>query len=366
MKKFLFLFNLILLCPLNAVAQNYLDKATVISKKKIELFCKQNDIPGMAISISYSGKFILSEGVGFADLEKKIKVNPSSTKFRIASVTKIITALTLMKLNELDSLNIDNSIHFYLDNLPHDKYNFSLRQLAGHLSGLKRNPSKERWDSYNTYSEDDLYQSLKDDDLDSKPGVQFSYSNYGYKVLGLIIEKKCHKTIVECQEEFILNKLNMTNTIPDTGLSSPNTTNFYLKKDGLIQQAPYMDCKLKYAQGCHLSTSEDLMHLGNLFFQPNLVFNNIRPLQIMTKQQVLFSGSKTGYGLGIISNKDMYGNFFLGHNGLENGSRAIFRVYPKYNLVISILINNQEPPLEDLITEIAYIYIENLKKIKKD
>lgn len=86
----------------------------------------------------------------------------------------------------------------------------------------------------------------------------------------------------------------------------------------------------------------------------------------MTKQQVLFSGSKTGYGLGIISTKDMYGNSFLGHNGLENGSRAILRVYPKYNLVISILINNQEPPLEDLITEIAYTYIEDLKKIKKD
>ncbi|CAI8876582.1 hypothetical protein EMIT036CA2_40300 [Chryseobacterium sp. IT-36CA2] len=66
---------------------------------------------------------------------------------------------------------------------------------------------------------------------------------------------------------------------------------------------------------------------------------------------------------GIMSTVDFYNNYFIGHNGLENGARAILRVYPKYNLVISILINSQEPKLEDLTAEVVYLYIGRLKKI---
>ncbi|MDQ0065172.1 serine hydrolase domain-containing protein [Chryseobacterium lathyri] len=363
MRNFLFLLFTVLSPTYISSQNNLFAKENSNTKKKLERFLKQNDIPGMSVSISYEGNIILSEGFGYSDIDNKIKVDPSLTKFRIASISKIITALTLMKLNELDSINIDNKPSFYLDSISREKYNFTIRQLSGHLSGLKRNPSGERWDQYNDYTEQKFYNSLKKDDLDFEPGTQFQYSNYGYKLLGLLIEKRCGKTIIQCQEEYIINKIGMTNTIPDYNLNKPEIANFYVNKGGTIQKSPYMDCKFKYAQGCHLSTSEDLIKLGNVFFKPDLIFNSYRPVQIMAKQQVLSSGSKTGYGIGIMSNVDFYNNSFLGHNGLENGARAILRIYPKYNLIISILINSQEPNLEDLTTEVIYSYIERLKKM---
>ncbi|CAI8876523.1 hypothetical protein [Chryseobacterium sp. IT-36CA2] len=89
----------------------------------------------------------------------------------------------------------------------------------------------------------------------------------------------------------------MKNTIPDYNFNKPEISNFYVNKDGTVQKSSYMDCKFKYAQGCHLSTSEDLVKLGNFFFKHNLIFNSYRPVQIMTKQQTLNSGSRTGYGI---------------------------------------------------------------------
>ncbi|CAI8876491.1 serine hydrolase domain-containing protein [Chryseobacterium sp. IT-36CA2] len=175
---------------------NLLGKENTITKNKLERFLKQNDIPGMSVSILYNGNIILSEGFGYSDIDNKIRVNPSLTKFRIASISKIITALVLMKLNELDSINIYNTPSFYLDSIPREKYNFTIRQLAGHLSGLQRNPSGERWDQLNDYTEQKFYNSLKKDELDFEPGTQFQYSNYGYKLLGLLIEKSAKKQLL--------------------------------------------------------------------------------------------------------------------------------------------------------------------------
>ena len=329
--------------------------------KICERFIKQNDIPGMAVSISYMDNIIFSKGFGYADVENKIQVEPAKTKFRIASITKMITALTLMKFQEMDSLNIDNTPNFYLDSLSEKNNNFTIRQLAGHLSGLKRNPSEERWDKYNNYSEKDFYRVFKNDELDFEPGSQYQYSNYGYKLIGLVIEKKCGKTITECQDIYTIKKLNMDDTSIDSGNENPDITNFYYKKNGKIEKASYMDCKFKYAQGCHISTSEDLLKLGNVFIYPTKMFNSNRPIQIITKQQKLFSGTKTGYGMGVISNIDFYGNDFWGHNGMENGARSTLRIYQNQKIVIAILINREDIVLDNITSEIGYNYIEALK-----
>ena len=98
-----------------------------INKKIInfsEKFLSKEQIPGMSISISKNDTLIFSQGFGFSDFENKIPVNPSKTKFRMASITKTMTAITIGKLSELNLINPKNSIYYNLDSLPKKKLIF--------------------------------------------------------------------------------------------------------------------------------------------------------------------------------------------------------------------------------------------------
>lgn len=356
------ILHLLLFIPAAYSGQsNRFDRQNEKTQKIAERFIKKHDIPGMAVSVSYMGDPIFSKGFGYADIKNKISADPARTKFRIASITKMITALTLLKMAENNSLNIDNTPQYYLENLPKKKYDFTLRQLAGHLSGLKRNPGRERWDEANNFSEKDFYEVFGSEELEFSPGSDFLYSNYGFKLLGLVIEKKCGKPIDECQNEYVIRKLNMENTTIDEGKEYPDAAVFYHKNKGNNEVAPYMDCKFKYAQGCHLSTSEDLLKLGNAFLYPSRIFSSNNFINTAVKSQTLFSGAKTGYGIGVMTSHDFYGNYFFGHNGMENGARSLLRVYPKQKLTIAVLVNSEETALEELVTEIMYNYMESLK-----
>lgn len=122
-----------------------------------------------------------------------------------------------------------------------------------------------------------------------------------------------------------------------------------------------MGCRFKYAQGCHLSTSEDLLKLGNVFINPTVLFKNSTPIKIATKKQISFSSKQINYGIGVIIDNDFYGNYYWGHDGMENGSTSGLRIYPNQNLVISILANSHDYNLEELISEVIFNYIEQKK-----
>lgn len=200
MKIILFIFFYFAFWPHQVSGQRTLfDKENNKTRDKLAQFLKQVDAPGMAVTISHKGSIIFSEGFGYADLINKTKVDPSKTKFRIASITKTITGATLGKLVELDSIDFDKPANFYLDSLPKKKYDFTIRQLGGHVSGMIRDPSEEKFNS--SYSRKDFYRVFSLDELEFEPSTKIQYSNYGYKLLGLIVEKKCGMSIVECQKK---------------------------------------------------------------------------------------------------------------------------------------------------------------------
>ena len=353
---FLFLFS-----KISSQKQNF-EKQNEKTLKMCEHFIKQNDVPGMAVSISYMGKIIFSKGLGYSDIENKIQVDPSKTKFRIASITKTITSATLAKLVEMDSIDLKKSVYFYLDSLPKKKYDFTVKEVGGHLSGMIRVPSEEKWDDYKTYFRKDFYRVFDKDNLEFEPSSKFQYSNYGFKLLGLIIEKKCGKSLIECQKDLVIKKLNMNNTIPDTGNYDINVTKFYSFEDKKIIERPVPKCIFRYAEGCYLSTTEDLITLGNGFlYADRLIKKGV--FTEFIKSQKLNSGEKTGYGIGFISSNDYYGNFYFGHNGKYIGGMGMLNIYPKEKLIVSILFNTDtiKTSLDILIQEIAYNYINEIE-----
>ena len=106
------------------------------AKKLAKEFLKANHIPGMAISVSRHGKLIWSKGFGYARLKPKKRVKPKKTIFRIASISKSITAVTLAKLTDETLVDLDKSIYQYLPDYPKKTYDFTVRQLGGNIVGL--------------------------------------------------------------------------------------------------------------------------------------------------------------------------------------------------------------------------------------
>ena len=88
-------------------------------------FLEKEHIPGMAVSISKSGNLIWSQGFGYGNLEEQVEVSPKTTQFRIASISKPITALALGNLVNYGKLDLDSAVYDYLPNYPQKKYYIS-------------------------------------------------------------------------------------------------------------------------------------------------------------------------------------------------------------------------------------------------
>ncbi|CAM4241969.1 serine hydrolase domain-containing protein [Flavobacterium terrigena] len=346
---------LLLLITSYSYSQTKYDEKNKLATLLIEKEAAEKKMPGISITISKNDTIIFSKGFGYANIENKSKINPSQTKFRIASITKTLTSVVIMKLSELDLLDTRKSIYYYLDSLPKKKYDFTINEIGGHLAGLRRVASEEKYTCDNSYSRKDFYRVFNNDSLLFKPSTKHSYSNYGFKLLGILIEKITQKSITENHSEYIINKLNLKNTIPDTGVYDENTSNFYMFKDNFFSTAPCLDCNFKHAQGCYLSTTEDLNKIGNAYLYPNRILN-YRSISKLKKPQV-FANNIICYGFGFSSCVDVRGNPFYGHNGGYTGSSSILRIYPRQKFVISILVNTSVDDIDDFATRISNIYL---------
>jgi serine beta-lactamase-like protein LACTB len=344
----------------NIFSQNDFELINTKTEKLVYRFLEKENIPGASISISYNDTLIFSKGFGYADVENKITVDPSKTKFRIASITKTLTAATIIKLSELGLVDIHKSIHFYLDSLPRKEYDFTIAQIGGHISGIRRVPSEEKYTCDNIYGKKDFYRVFKMDSLLFKPSTNYSYSNYGYQLLGILAEKITGQNIVDSHKKFILNPLNLENIIIDTGKEDQNTSKFYVYNNKELILAPCLDCSFRYACGCYLSTSEDLIKLGNAYLYVDRFLKKESILELITSKK-LTDGRKTNYGFGFTIAKDYNKNLYYGHNGGNNGNRSLLRIYPKSKLVITILVNTSVDNIDDIVTRISYLYIDKIQ-----
>jgi len=161
-----------------------------------------------SILIAIRGNILFSKGYGLADREHNIP-NKSETIFRICSITKTITAISIMQLQEKHKLNIHDKLNNYLDDFPNgDK--ITIYHLLNHTSGIP---------SYNWLRSDNKPQELevvinwvKELELKSVPGEKFMYSNSGYALLTLIIEKVSGMKYEDYIKENIFIPCNMENT----------------------------------------------------------------------------------------------------------------------------------------------------------
>ncbi|HEY0046376.1 MAG TPA: serine hydrolase domain-containing protein [Flavobacterium sp.] len=343
-----------LLAQVNYAAVNFQ------TKRIAEKFLAKERIPGMSVSISINDTIIFSEGFGYSDLEAKTVVVPGKTKFRMASITKTMTAATIGRLSELNLIDLKKSPFFYLDSLKRKEYDFTIEEVGGHLAGIRRTASIEKYTCDNFYSRKDFFRIFNYDKLLFEPSTGISYSNYGYKLLGVVVEKVTGTDITANHKKYIIDVLRLKNTHPETKAKDEWRSNFYVFKNKKPIQADCLDCTFKYAAGCYLSTSEDLIKLGNGYLFPDRILEK-ETLVDLIKSKKLKNGTKTHYGFGFSNYTDTYGNQYYGHEGGYESARSCLRIYPKYKLVISVLLNCQVEDIDSFVALVCSNYIKENK-----
>ena len=162
-------------------------------------------VPGVSVAVTKDGRLVLAKGYGIADKEGNLPVRPESL-FRIASVSKPITAAAVLKLVEEGKLELEAKAFKLLDNLrpaagktPDPRiYDITVRQLLQHSGGWDRDKSFDPMFYVSRVAEigaaqpatsETIIRYMLGQPLDFDPGTRYAYSNFGYCVLGRIIEK---------------------------------------------------------------------------------------------------------------------------------------------------------------------------------
>ena len=181
---------------------------------------EREQIPGFVVAIAHKGKILMNEAYGYADLEKKTKLTPQHI-FRIASHSKTFTATALMQLQEQGKLRIDDYVIDYLPWLKGHKdkkwQKITIRQLMSHGAGLIRDGlNADYWQLERPFpTQEELKKEILEADLVIDTNTKLKYSNYGYSLLGMVIEFVTGKTYNEYVTEHIMDALGLVNTGPE-------------------------------------------------------------------------------------------------------------------------------------------------------
>ena len=323
---------------------------------------KKFSLPGFSAAVAVDGKIVWSEAFGEADLENHVAVT-RTTKFRLGSVSKVLTAAAVAALYERGLLDLDASVQRYVPSFPLKQYPITIRELATHTAGIRHYRDTDPVGSgrhYKTVLEGLVL--FQDDPLLFEPFTRYSYSSYGYNLLSAAIEGASKQEFLSFMDEQIFKPLDMVATVPDQNDAIvDHRTRFYYfgDADHKFHNAPYIDASYKWASGGFLSTAEDLVRFGSAhvksgFFKAETLNVIFTPQRL--KSGELAGGKGYGVGLGWRIGKNKEGHEIYHHGGAIEGGRAFIFIDAATKTTVALLANNFGGFAEDEANEIAQFF----------
>ncbi|MDO6809436.1 serine hydrolase domain-containing protein [Zobellia galactanivorans] len=302
----------------------------------------EEKVPGLAITVLKQGEPFFQKGYGLADLERKLPVDPQSSVFRIASVSKPIAATALAYMVGDNLIDLDASFYTYVPYFPKKKYDFTIRQLASHTAGIRGYRGIE-YGLNKPYTIKEGIEIFKDDELLFKPGTDYLYNSFDWVLISLAIQEVSGIPFETYVQEKVLAPLGMDRTSwPDLGHTQVEPC-FYSKNKRGFRKAIPVNNHYKMAGGGFLSTTPDIAKFGQAYLEGRVLTPRLRN-EFLRAQKV--DGSSIYYGLGWQVSQDAQGRPYYGHVGNGVGGYSNFFVYPEEEMVFSILINCTDPKVQ--------------------
>lgn len=306
-----------------SVPQRDYTPAIDASRKQAEALIAKEKIPSAAVAVTVGGRMVWHDTYGGATIH---------TRFRGGSLTKLITAAALMRLVDQHRVALDAPVSRYLPDFPHGE--ITLRQLAGHLSGIRHYGPDEFLNKTRYSSATDSLRKFANDPLLSKPGEKYFYSSYGYDVLGAVIERTTGKTFTEAAAMLVFRPLHMNETsfADDANSAKP----FDAGKEG-PEPAPPNDLTDRLPAGAVVTTARDFARF--LIAMSGGTFLSDESRAVMFASQTTSDGKSTGVGIAWRIAKDESQRTFVHHGGAVTGGRGFVLVYPDERVGVVILTN---------------------------
>ncbi len=316
-------------------------------------------VPGLSVAVVENGEDEWAAGFGLADVENNAPAS-EHTLFRLASISKSLTATAAMELVERGQLDLDAPVQKYCPTFPQKQSPITTREVMGHLAGIRHYKSESQDDPEigNTKHFDDPIQAgldfFKNDPLLSDPGKQFHYSTQGYTLVGCVIEGVSGTKYVDFVRQNIFVPAGMEHTqVDDRFAIIPYRTRFYRRTEsGTVQNTDFLDSSYKIPGGGWLSSAEDMAKFEVAILNDKLIKRSTRDL--MWTPLKPSDGSKDNYALGWGSWTEN-GLAVVGHSGGQQGTSTQFIIAPALRAGVVVLTNMEDAGPDKLAWEILEV-----------
>jgi CubicO group peptidase (beta-lactamase class C family) len=368
-------------------------KSDATQKKIDRIFAaaglKAPDVPGAAVLVLKRGEVLFKHGYGVAELSSRAKITPA-TNFRLASVSKQFTAMAIMLLVHDGKLRYEDRLTDIFPEFPEYGRNITVRELLQHTSGLKDYEElmpaadpKVPVEQIQIQDAGVLELLKRETGTKFTPGTKWDYSNSGYVVLGLVVQKVSGRTFAEFLHERIFAPLEMNNTvayvrgtnqvanrafghslesaIPD-GASAARARS----SAGKWKQTDQSPTSATLGDGGVYSSLEDLAKWDRALRENTLLSARemqpaLTPVKVLEGQPTEPDGSPAAYGFGWFLNP-YKGNRRMWHYGETLGFRTAIQRFEKDDLTIVVLANRTDLDPTDLALRVADVLFEAEKR----
>jgi CubicO group peptidase (beta-lactamase class C family) len=314
----------------------------------------QGNVPGASLLVIKDGKPLVRRGYGMANMEQHEQASPA-TNYRLASVSKQFTAAAILLLAEDGRLKLDDSVRHWLPSLPAMADKVTLRQLLSHTGGLIDYEDLMPASTTEQLNDNDVLRMLSATTKSYfAPGTAYRYSNSGYVLLGLVIEKASGKTLPAFLQQRIFQPLHMDHTLMYVrgGPEVSQRAYGYSEQNGTWKRTDQDLTSATRGDGGIYSSIDDLAKWDAALYDDRLLSDASRKLAFSPHAKVVGEPYEASYGFGWRITGDT-----LWHSGESIGFRNVIVRWPKQHLTVILLSNRNEPEPYQTALKIAQPFL---------
>ena len=308
-------------------------------------------LPGVAVGVVKDQELVWSKGFGFADVDAKQPMT-AATKFRVASNSKLFTAIAIMQLREEGKIGLDDPV---VKHLPWFKAKpagiddgpITIEQLLSHSSGLQREAG-DHWVSFEFPTHEEIQRLYADRHAAFAPSVRWKYSNLAYAIAGLVVEKVSGQRWADYVERNIFKPLDMHDSSVDKDVAGLAVPYGRRMPDGTREVLPFVDARGMGAATGVTSTIEDLAKFISAQFRrgprgPGQIVSGGSWRELLRVRSVEENWT-TGTGLGF-DVKRVKDRTYIGHAGgyPGNTTQTLIQLDDKVGVIVLTNTNDSNP-----------------------
>lgn len=339
----------------------------------------ERNLPGLSVAVGVGQDIVWAEGFGWADLENQIKVTPE-TRFRIGTASTALTSVAVGLLLEEGRLLLDEKIQTYVPGFPEKNWPVTVRQLMGHVSGV-RNDGGDEGPLFSQHCQRpvEALPHFAESTLRFEPGTDYRYSQYGWILISAALEAAAREPFLDFMEKRVFEPLGLRHTRADPAKLDadsgdgpppkvPGQADSYFPRFGADPRyGPDPMRPLDYScyagSSVFVSTPSDLVRFAMAIHRGKLLKPaTVRLLQTSVR---LPSGEETGYGLGWdLETATLSGApaKLIGHDGdLLGGMAVSFMTFPEHEITVSVAANISYADTFSIAVKIAQAFAEKGK-----